>query len=246
MHTTIAAADDFSPDPQGRGKTFVALTYLQALLNETNERLSTERKVIWGPTDLQAFLGQMDLKSALNSKAMIVIDSDVFFTDPASPASQSQQQILDLFSGAVDRLKETGSTDDFFSELEGVTGPLKPAARWILTIVLWPILIGVLGNLATGPIQDFLSHTHNQTQTQEAIPKPLLLDPSANRFAKTEGVRIRKSPDTKAEIISRMHRGQIVQVKENRGAWLLIELNSGDTQVVGWTYSSTLGKFINK
>jgi hypothetical protein len=163
--------------------------------------------------------------------------------DASVEAIRNRMQVLEFLSRPIDDLAKTGSIDNFFSDLEKLKETLKPTARFAAIGILWPVLLNVAGNLATGPISRFLSPTPTERAAPGTHPETPRIEPLDFRFAMSEGVRIRKAPSTKGEIISKLHKGQLVRVAKSENGWALIDLKGEDTEVVGWTYDRLLGKF---
>jgi len=161
--------------------------------------------------------------------------------DSLALASKSQQEVLALFAPAFEKLEQTGSTTAFFHEVSKISAQLGRISKWTIATIVIPTAISLLANHLSPSVENALGHkdaTHISKPVQPAV-KPELI-----RFAISEGVRIRKEPSTNAEIISHLHRGQVVRVIKVENDWALITMKRGETSVTGWTYTHTLGGFV--
>ena len=194
---------------------------------------------------------QMDSLGAL-TKSIQALNYEGFFTraiesfnsmpyqpcfEPAIPDNELSESIS---------LIQSSTESDFVAIFPKLPPRIQAILILIFCRILFPIALGVAGNLMTPYAQNFLRSgklTSSQVKTIKNTPLQDT-DISNLRFVFSNNVKLRAKPSTRAEVLDVLVSGQVITVLNRKKGWAqVIYINDDDQTCRGWIMTRYTAKF---
>lgn len=226
------------------------------------------------------FLKEFDTASSIQKLAKSITDSSVFYAlvERLSQYESLGSLFEEVEGGFSDKklsfdnpttdlgvhdaavflqeLASAESTSGFSNILEKAPGALKLLLVNFLLAMIYQFLIGsasgVMGNLITPHVQEYLYEMRSSTQREQlnGLKKlsfdELGIELRGYRFITSKTLHLRGTRNGRAPIVGELKFGQVVSVISNHSDWteVLYEYGDGST-VSGWVFTRYTAKFRN-
>ncbi len=145
-------------------------------------------------------------------------------------------------------LIESATESDFADIFTKLSPRIQGILIFIFYRILFPIALGVAGNLMTPYFEKAIKSEKLPTSQVRVIKKTPFqyVDASILRFVLSNDVKLRAKPSTRSEVLDVLGIGQVITVLERKKGWAEVIYENDDGQTCqGWIMTRYTAKFKN-